>query len=87
MNRWLTPYHNINTGTANKLFPSEICTLLHYRVKVITLLGKRSLLHYQAKIITLSVGQFVTLSGDFITLSGGYYINGRFYYLIGKLLH
>ena len=65
----------------------EMCTLLHYQAKVITLSGKRSLLHYRLKIITLSVSKFITLSVDVITLSGGYYISGRFYYIFGQLLH
>ena len=46
----------------------EMCTLLHYQAKVITLSGKRSLLHYRLKIITLSVSKVITLSVDVITL-------------------
>ena len=65
----------------------EMCALLYYQAKVITLSGKRRLLHYRLKIITLSVSKFITLSADVITLSVGYYINGRFYYIIGQLLH
>ena len=58
---------------------NEICTLLHYQVKVITLSSKSCLLHYQLKVIALSdknsllpyqVKQYyITSQGQFITLS------------------
>ena len=62
----------INTKSTKIL--REICTLLHYSAKVITVSDKRRLLHYQAEIITFSGGQFITLSGDVITLPCSYYI-------------